>query len=179
MQSNLLSRGWTVTIVLSLFACAQSALDLPEDYGSVDANRLNPSMFDEADLRKECGDIENERLALKDQRVAIDKNIVASREGDQLVGYIASVAFPPLWLALDNDSEKKQQLIVVQKRLDMLTKLTRFRSCYDDLVQGSRSSFEKELDQLDELKERGALSEKEYSLLRLGVFKKYFPTADM
>ena len=177
MQLNSLINLLRVVLpIVVLSGCTEAALQLPEDYGSINSKPLDSSSFQESDLQLTCGQIEEEKTALKNQRAAIRNNIVAGRDGDQIVGYVASVAFPPLWFAVDNQSDRKAQIRLVENRLDTLYRLTRFRSCS---VAGdakvSKSGFEYELDQLASLRQSGAISEEEHAQLRMGIFKKYYP----
>lgn len=169
-----LSRAMAICVLVA--SCTQPALKLPADYGSIDAGPLDASMFESSDLELSCSQIVSERVALKDQRSAIRNNIVASREGDQFVGYIASVAFPPLWLAVDSQSQKKSQIRQVEQRIDTLTRLVRYNSCLQDAPKDeSPSSFEAELDQLTALREEGSITREEYEILRLAAFRKHYP----
>ncbi|MBV1877700.1 MAG: hypothetical protein KUG79_08665 [Pseudomonadales bacterium] len=168
--------GCIISSCLLVGSCTQSALELPADYGSINSKPLDASMFENADLQLVCSQIDEERNALKNQRVAIRNNIVTSRSGDQIVGYIASVAFPPLWLAVDNQSGQKSQVRSVEHRLDTLGQLTRFKSCLQESQSvDPGSAFERELNELSMLQKQGSISQEEYAVLRLGAFKKHYP----
>tara|TARA_E500000331_G_scaffold342566_1_gene376318 strand:- start:957 stop:1421 length:465 start_codon:yes stop_codon:yes gene_type:complete len=151
-------------------------LELPEDYGSIHSKQLDDSNFQPADLALSCAQINEDKNALRDQRTAIRNNIVTSRDGDQIVGFIASVAFPPLWLAVDNQSDKKSQIKFVEMRLDSLNQLVRFKSCFEASdFTSSISEFERDLSELTDLKSQNVITEEEYTKLRRAVFERYYP----
>jgi hypothetical protein len=139
---------------------------------------MDTSMFDVADIKTSCTELGRERSALKDQRIALETAIVASRSSDQVVGYVAGF-LPPLWLTLDDHTDQKERIVQIQERLDLLAQLARFKKCSRDSANAPESSFETELDRLDSLKAQGKLSDEEYSTLRQGVLRKYYPTADL
>lgn len=177
VRLNLLNRGILVACVINAAGCSQPARELPPDYGSINSNtRIEESQFSNEDLLLSCARIDEEMTELRNQNAAIESQIIASRGSDQGWGYTASVIFPPLWLAIDNDEEYKELLTRVHERVDTLISLRRIKSCQKNSAASVDSSgFEQELEKLMDLKEKDAISSADFLELRSRVFKKYYP----
>ena len=177
MRLSLLTKTLVLLISFFIHGCAQTALDLPPDYGSKNSNiHLDESNFTNADLAITCPQIDEELIELRNQRAAIRTQIVASRESDQTIGYWSSVLFSPLWLAIDNDEDNKDLINRVQERIDTLIGLSRLKSCKRKPLRSDvASEFGQELQQLVELQEKGVISSDEFLELRSRTFNKYYP----
>ena len=76
MQLNL-QTNLALFIILCLSGCATSAPDLPDDYSSINSNRvIEKSMFTNKYLSKTCDDIVIENTSLTQVLVDIDKKIM-------------------------------------------------------------------------------------------------------
>jgi hypothetical protein len=176
VQLNLLNRVVLVVFCTYTAGCSQPARKLPLDYGSVNSNiRIEESQFSNEDLALTCSLIDEEMAELRNQSAAIESQIIASRGSDQGLGFAASVIFPPLWLAIDNDEEYKVLMARVHERIDTLTGLRRVKSCQKNSPSSEDASdFEQELEQLVDLREKDVISSEEFLELRSRVFNKYY-----
>lgn len=118
------------THFLILVGCAQTAPSLPPDVGSINSiETLSASQFEDSDLQLTCGEIEDRIVALRDQSEEVRERIAENRGDDQALGFFASLVFPPLWLAMDNDEDGKNLANRIQDRIDTLLSLRRLKTC--------------------------------------------------
>ncbi len=118
--------------VLVVAGCARPAPELPQDYGSVDANAiLLAEDFSRADLGLSCDGIDREMSALSAEMRTLDSKIRGKHGSNEAAGYIAGVLFPPAILATDSGEGEKQALDAHQARRDEFVALKRLKSCAD------------------------------------------------
>lgn len=78
--------------------------------------------------------MECNRLKLEAERnralsIQLEQAIAMSRSHNQTVGYVATVMFPPLWLATRTDDEAKQSLNDLQAKQDRIGRLWAAKRC--------------------------------------------------
>ena len=111
-------------------ACARSAPDLPPDYGSINATQeISLDAFSEQDANASCTEINAEQERVQVEFAAIENAITSTRQDDQTAGYLAAILLPPAGLAIEQKTERKEQLDHMQARLDELNALSRVKNC--------------------------------------------------
>ena len=125
MLSNLLI-SLVVIVVSTILGCSTSAPALPTDYGSAHSvNTIDKSIFNHSDLKKSCDSIYAENRELKQYRSNIDKEVEASRVGNQAAVYLFGVAT----MLLGTNGNIEDQLNKIQSRLDTLRLLAKYKKC--------------------------------------------------
>jgi len=110
--------------------CSTPARKLPNDYGSVDAyKRLHLHEFDVMTAKLSCSEADSELLALEKSSKANIQTIKGNRKKNQIIGYVGSMFFIPLYLATDSDPETKENIEKINKAKDKLYKFKSFKKC--------------------------------------------------
>ena len=118
-------------LFLSLITgCATSSRELPDDYSSIDTHkRLHLHEFDVMTAKLSCAEVDAELLALENSSKDHIQEIEGNRKKNQMIGYIGSMFFLPLYLATDNDLDKKEKIKNINKAKDELYKFKVFKKC--------------------------------------------------
>ena len=116
-------------LILTLAACATSAPPMPTD--TTASNRqtsLSQSDFSEADLSKNCGDIEKEHKSNADKIANDNEAIKSNRRQNETAGYLGALVVVPL-VALKTNADEKDDIIALQSRQDTILRLAAFKHC--------------------------------------------------
>eukprot|EP00435_Cladocopium_sp_Y103_P078295 s1_g2034.t1 len=109
--------------LLVLAACARAAPSLPS------AASVSASSLTEAERSMSCADIEVKLDENKQESQRLNDVINGNRDQNQAVGYVAAVAFPPLALATESNTEEKEGLDRLQAERDQLYRVKRVKAC--------------------------------------------------
>jgi 4-hydroxy-3-methylbut-2-enyl diphosphate reductase IspH len=124
----------SVVTCIFIVGCATSARELPNDYGSIDSNkRLHLEDFDVSTATLTCAEVDKELEVLEDTSDQYIQIIKGNRKHNQVVGYIGSVFFLPVYLATDNDLEAKEKIRQINKAKDELYKLKAYKKCVSNI----------------------------------------------
>jgi len=123
---RLLNKVGLVIGVLALAACARSAPSLPS------SSAVSASSLTEAERSMSCADIDLKLVDNKQESERLTGVIQGNRGQNQAVGYVAAVAFPPLALATESNTEEKEGLDRLQAERDQLYTVKRAKACKTD-----------------------------------------------
>jgi len=116
--------------IFVLSGCASAPPPLPPDTTSINAaHQLTLADFDAADLALSCSEISQQEQAMTANIDAAAAKITASRQSNEAIGLVASVAFTPLWLATDNNTPEKKAYETSYARRDKLRELSNLKHC--------------------------------------------------
>lgn len=79
-----------------------------------------------------CADIDLKLVENKQESERLTGVIQGNRGQNQAVGYVAAVAFPPLALATESNTEEKEGLDRLQAERDQLYTVKRAKACKTD-----------------------------------------------
>jgi hypothetical protein len=113
-----------------LGSCAGSAPPLPQNRGTVKSDGSTAATgFSTTDLAKDCAAIDAEQAEMMARMRALRSDAAATHEDNQNIGFVASVLFPPAWLATTDTSGKTAEVHALQRRWDKLLVLERHKDC--------------------------------------------------
>jgi len=122
---NSVRQALAATGLLLLSSCAASAPDLPV----VSTGKPALAEFLPEDRALSCGEIAEHRAEIGRRRTAANDRIGANRHQNQVAGYFAAVILPPLWLATEGNHAEKDELVLLQRRQDLLIRLAAAKEC--------------------------------------------------
>ena len=118
-------------LLLTIGACASSAPPLPMDTTASNSRGIvSQRSFTASDLSKNCADIKMEQMSNADKMASDNKAIAANRKQNEVAGYLGGMILVPL-IATENNSAEKDDIAMLQRRQDVLLKLSAFRQCYN------------------------------------------------
>jgi hypothetical protein len=112
-----------VFAAIALVGCARSAPPLPS------SQALAPVHMNEAERVPYCAELHAKIDASQKKTNELEAIIAGNRVGNQTIGYVAAVAFPPLALAAQENSAEKKELDRLQAERDALYPKLRAAGC--------------------------------------------------
>jgi len=115
--------------VLLLAGCSSSAPNLPQDYGTHNANkRISAENFTFEERQLSCSQINQELIALNRFEEVQLNEIQGKRKQNQVAGYFGSLFLFPL-VGTDNSNVAKHNLTKINQAKDKLYKLQVYKNC--------------------------------------------------
>jgi len=111
-------------------ACQRAAPPLPPDLSHLPATqRLLPGDQESPEAQLDCTALRREAARNQDLSIKLEEAIATERSSNQAIGYVATVFFPPLWLAARTDAEAKETLNNLQNKQDRINRLIKSKPC--------------------------------------------------
>ena len=121
VRCNSLSNLLITTVILS--GCARAAPELP------DANRLNAISQSSAYATSDCPQILQITSELEADKRHMESIIESNRGRNQAAGYFSALFIVPI-VAVENNSNEKNQLDAIQNQLDELRAVGNNKFCF-------------------------------------------------
>lgn len=123
-----------VTLAAALLAagCAQGARELPPDMSRVaQEDRLQPGDRDDPVFARQCSDISQAIIDVKNERLQHEARITETRVRNQVVIFPVLVFPPavPLALLADPHSTEHEAIIKLEERLERLDRIRTAKRC--------------------------------------------------
>ncbi len=118
-----------IPLVFLLGGCAGSAAPLPKDRATSTKAEIEAQLgITPTDRQMTCGQIAKERTDIAQSTAALEQKIQGNRSRNQVAGYFAYLFLVPV-VAIENDTEAKEELSRLQMRRDQLNYLKAEANC--------------------------------------------------